>query len=823
MLRVLSHTRIVRFRDRKSSPEGAHCTDRTRFSTLLWPLGASCVCTLLSAIALASTVSDMQIAPEGKGQLLERWRGVRELVARGAVPAEKKRDAAMVLVWGQIVDELSGNCDAATVEQLSARLQSTDSAASRLADTLSAYDAEGDTLAKRRGTFFSAYISGLDNSGQLYLLHVPQDYDPKVRYPLEVRPADYVDAYDAPHDSDAACEHFVLSPCGRGENAIESIGELDALEAIRDVREHYSIDPDRIYLAGGSIGGGGVWRLACRYPDMFAAAVVSCGWTWTSRIEVENACNIPMWVLHGDADRAVPVDESRLAVKCLSSLAASVIYNEVPGAGHGGFKENPEWDRNGWLLSQRRNGVPKAIHYTTETPARRRAYWVEILRFADPNTTATVRASARTEGEANEIFLSLENVDVLAVEIPKGLVDPGKPLRLVAGGAPVTVPCPLPPKLFLRRAGSAGATYSLSLADPREVRAFRPYTAGGLSSMYLSGEPLMIVRPTGGDDRELLHVMDDFCRQLSCRATGWWPFPMDVFCLGGILVKADVDVTAQDIARNNLIIVGPASANRVLAKISDRLPAVEQKGTLTVAGEKYDLKGKAYGLFYYNPEAPKRLIMVMSSTEASFFKNVTNGITDRVAEDLPLGLTLRQVEPAMLVREVAWDNDWRVPAEACGDDMLPAELVSTPAAMGSTVMKAMCSATGADFAMYWNETPMTPWDPSHARWYDLKSAIGQPQTLFTSVATGADIRRLLQATRVGKTHVGFYPVVKEDELIDDAEYRLCMDPRMACDYVGILKRNLDRGAAVRVDLYGEVRRTAPVRQENGHAGAGGPL
>jgi len=34
------------------------------------------------------------------------------------------------------------------------------------------------------------------------------------------------------------------------------------------------------------------------------------------------------------------------------------------------------------------------------------------------------------------------------------------------------------------------------------------------------------------------------------------------------------------------------------------------------------LRGKAYGLFHYNPEAPKRLIMVLSSSELEFYKKV---------------------------------------------------------------------------------------------------------------------------------------------------------------------------------------------------------
>ena len=65
--------------------------------------------------------------------------------------------------------------------------------------------------------------------------------------------------------------YIVASPFGRGNAFYEDMGEQDVLQVLREVQRLYSIDPDRIYLTGGSMGGWGAWNIGLRCPDMFAA------------------------------------------------------------------------------------------------------------------------------------------------------------------------------------------------------------------------------------------------------------------------------------------------------------------------------------------------------------------------------------------------------------------------------------------------------------------------------------------------------------------------------------------------------------------------
>ena len=46
------------------------------------------------------------------------------------------------------------------------------------------------------------------------------------------------------------------------------------MQALAKVEKNYSIDPDRVYVAGQSMGGSGVWAVLQNYPAKWAAAIV---------------------------------------------------------------------------------------------------------------------------------------------------------------------------------------------------------------------------------------------------------------------------------------------------------------------------------------------------------------------------------------------------------------------------------------------------------------------------------------------------------------------------------------------------------------------
>jgi len=137
-----------------------------------------------------------------------------------------------------------------------------------------------------------------------------------------------------------------------------------ALAALDRTMREFRIDRRRVYLAGLSMGGNGAWHLAYNHPDRFAAMVVICGFV-TPRgpllsippaTEIDpfgavarKVAGIPVWLVHGDADPTVPVDESRRMAAALKAAGANVTYRELPGVGHNAWdaafrsEELPQW------------------------------------------------------------------------------------------------------------------------------------------------------------------------------------------------------------------------------------------------------------------------------------------------------------------------------------------------------------------------------------------------------------------------------------------------------------------------------------------------
>jgi predicted peptidase len=125
------------------------------------------------------------------------------------------------------------------------------------------------------------------------------------------------------------------------------------LELVKDLRKEYSIDTQRMYVAGQSMGGIGTWSIITANPNMFAAAVPICG--GGNVAEASKLIRMPIWAFHGDKDQSVPVDYSRKMINAIRKAGGDPKYTEYKGAGH------EIWDRVfkepellPWVFSQRK-------------------------------------------------------------------------------------------------------------------------------------------------------------------------------------------------------------------------------------------------------------------------------------------------------------------------------------------------------------------------------------------------------------------------------------------------------------------------------------
>jgi len=126
---------------------------------------------------------------------------------------------------------------------------------------------------------------------------------------------------------------LVVAPLGwRKDSFYRGPGEEDVLAVMDEATKEFRVDPTSVWLIGHSMGGFGTLRIAANHPERFAAiAPISGGGpaAW-----LEPLRDVPALLVHGDADRLVPVDASRTLFELARSKGMPWEFLELPGANH---------------------------------------------------------------------------------------------------------------------------------------------------------------------------------------------------------------------------------------------------------------------------------------------------------------------------------------------------------------------------------------------------------------------------------------------------------------------------------------------------------
>jgi predicted esterase len=203
-----------------------------------------------------------------------------------------------------------------------------------------------------------------------FLLYVPDEYgkDSQQKWPLILylhgsgnrgNNLDYLKVEGLPKklESDEIFPFLVVSPQIESQDGYWSASETTAslFTLLDEIKAAYSIDSDRIYLTGVSLGGGGTWEIGLRHPDRFAALVPVMGYYGYPFGVPDNICdlkNVPIWAFHGANDETVPLDAEEDLVNALKACNGDVQLSVYPDAGHDIANEPyANSDLYKWMLS----------------------------------------------------------------------------------------------------------------------------------------------------------------------------------------------------------------------------------------------------------------------------------------------------------------------------------------------------------------------------------------------------------------------------------------------------------------------------------------
>lgn len=98
---------------------------------------------------------------------------------------------------------------------------------------------------------------------------------------------------------------------------------------------NYAVDTTRIYVYGMSLGGYGTIDVAATFPDRIAAAMAICGGGTVK--DLSGLSRLPLWIIHGTADRAVSIRESDRVVEAIKKTGdeSRLLYTRLSGVDHG--------------------------------------------------------------------------------------------------------------------------------------------------------------------------------------------------------------------------------------------------------------------------------------------------------------------------------------------------------------------------------------------------------------------------------------------------------------------------------------------------------
>ena len=207
------------------------------------------------------------------------------------------------------------------------------------------------------------------------------------------------------------------------------------------------VNPDKVYLTGYSAGGDGVWQLAPRMADRFAAAAMMAG--HPNEASPDGLRNLPFAIFMGGDDAAYDRNKvageraARLGLLRQADHGGYVHLSRIyPGVGH--WMNGRDAEALPWMAGFRRQAWPDKVVWLQDDIIHDRFYWLRIpdRRAAKPGH----RIEATVDGQT--IRLTGDVPPGTGLLLADELLDLDQLITVVVNGRA------LPPAKVVRTAGA---------------------------------------------------------------------------------------------------------------------------------------------------------------------------------------------------------------------------------------------------------------------------------------------------------------------------------------------------------------------------------
>ena len=174
-----------------------------------------------------------------------------------------------------------------------------------------------------------------------YTLRIPADYDGHTALPVILclhfggQPSEFYGSRFLnliPLPGLGSLAALLVAPTTAQGGWATPTGEAAACAALTAVEQHLRVDTRRRVVMGYSMGGRGTWHLAAKFRSHFVAAIPIAG--TPGEIALDTLRDLPLYVIHSEADRRVPIADTAQAVARLHAMGAPVAFARLPSGDH---------------------------------------------------------------------------------------------------------------------------------------------------------------------------------------------------------------------------------------------------------------------------------------------------------------------------------------------------------------------------------------------------------------------------------------------------------------------------------------------------------
>ena len=297
---------------------------------------------------------------------------------------------------------------------------------------------------------------GADGTRYPFVYLIPETYDATRSYPVEFMLHGGVSRpqwgpggewWRRGYDSLKQEDRIVVVPAAWNAAFWWYENQADNLPSIlRELKQTYNIDDNRVTLTGVSDGGTGAYFFAFKQSTEWAAFLPYIGHPGVLRnpqsgpgykLYFENLMSRPLYIVNGENDPLYPVSSIEPFINILQEANIEHVFRAIEGGGHNTNwlpEEQPMIEQ--FKLDNPRDPFPTELRWVTDRSDRyNRNLWMRIEELTVEGQPGLMSITQ----EGNSFTVTAESVDAFTLLLNPEQIDFSEEVRVVVNGRPLFV------------------------------------------------------------------------------------------------------------------------------------------------------------------------------------------------------------------------------------------------------------------------------------------------------------------------------------------------------------------------------------------------